>query len=160
MRHLIRSRAATNRIFSRKDLLSSMHVQHVLSYHLIYLPEGFYRVVKCVLSSTVPVWDGNSERVVHVERQTCTFKINVTAFDLKIWLSQVKLSNSLYPCVPISKLPSYINTMIVASERYDVELKQLIIYVAYKSTYMLNMSLLTHISRTCKFFVQLYIQKY
>ena len=36
LRHLLRWRAVTNRIFFlRKDLFSFMHAQHVLSYHLI-----------------------------------------------------------------------------------------------------------------------------
>ena len=38
-RHLFRSRAVTNRIFSlRKDLFSCMGAPHVLSYHLTSVP--------------------------------------------------------------------------------------------------------------------------
>ena len=41
------------------------------------------------------------------------FKIYDHAVDLNEYIKQIKLPISLYPCAPMSKLPSNINTMMV-----------------------------------------------
>ena len=74
----------------------------------------------------VLILDGNSEHVTHVKRKTLILFKFASSVDLDKCLKQVILSISRYTCAPISELPSYISTMVIAYGHDNSELNCII----------------------------------
>ena len=64
----------------------------------------------------VPIVNGNSIRVAHVQRKIDFSEINFKfATALNKRLKQIKLQISLHTCAPIAELPSSKTTMVIAA---------------------------------------------